>query len=67
MAYTWAYAHAYKESHLVEYFFAKIKAFRRIATRYAKLAIPFKASAMLCVPNLAAMNYLETALSADCV
>ena len=47
--------HAYKERHLVECFFAKIKSFRRVATRYDKLSITFKVSAML-----AAMNYLET-------
>ena len=47
--------HAYKERHLVECFFAKIKSFRRAATRYDKLSITFKASVML-----AAMNYLET-------
>ncbi len=39
--------HAYKERHLVECFFAKIKSFRRVATRYDKLAITFKASVML--------------------
>lgn len=39
--------HTYKERHLVECFFAKLKSFRRIATRYDKLAITFKASAML--------------------
>ena len=31
----------YKERHLVECFFNKIKAFRRIATRYDKLATSF--------------------------
>ena len=35
--------HAYKERHLVECFFAKLKSFRRVATRYDKLAITFKA------------------------
>jgi transposase len=39
--------HVYKERHLVECFFAKIKAFRRVATRYDKLSITFKASVML--------------------
>ncbi len=39
--------HMYKERHLVECFFAKIKSFRRVATRYDKLAITFKASVML--------------------
>ena len=33
----------YKERHLVECFFYKIKAFRRIATRYDKLATSFLA------------------------
>jgi len=40
-------AHTYKERHLVECFFAKLKSFRRIATRYEKLAITFKAAVML--------------------
>ena len=31
----------YKERHLVEYFFNKIKQFRRVATRYDKLAVSF--------------------------
>jgi len=35
--------HLYKERHLVECFFCKIKEFRRIATRYEKLAITFLA------------------------
>lgn len=35
-------AHAYKERHLVECFFAKLKSFRRVATRYNKLAVTFK-------------------------
>jgi transposase len=34
-------AHMYKERHLVECFFQKLKSFRRIATRYEKLAITF--------------------------
>lgn len=40
-------AHAYKERHLVECFFAKLKSFRRIATQYDKLAITFKAAVTL--------------------
>ena len=40
-------AHAYKERHLVECFFAKLKSFRRVATRYDKLAVTIKASVML--------------------
>jgi transposase len=35
----------YKERHLVECFFCKIKDFRRIATRYEKTAINFLAMA----------------------
>ena len=34
-------AHLYKERHLVECFFCKLKDFRRIATRYEKLAQTF--------------------------
>ena len=33
--------HIYKERHLVECFFNKLKVFRRVATRYDKLAVPF--------------------------
>lgn len=33
--------HLYKERHLIECFFCKIKEFRRIATRYEKLARTF--------------------------
>ena len=40
-------SHVYKERHLVECFFARLKSFRRVATRYDKLAITFKASVML--------------------
>ncbi len=35
--------HIYKERHLVECFFNKLKAFRRVATRYDKLASSFLA------------------------
>lgn len=35
--------HLYKERHLIECFFNKLKQFRRIATRYDKLASPFLA------------------------
>jgi len=35
--------HVYKERHLVECFFNKLKHFRRIATRYDKLASSFMA------------------------
>ena len=41
--------HIYKERHLIECFFAKIKSFRRIATRYDKLA-----SIFLTLVNIAA-------------
>lgn len=39
--------HTYKERHLVECFFEKLKEFRRVATRYDKLSIAFKASVMI--------------------
>lgn len=39
--------HTYKERHLVECVFAKLKVFRHVATRYDKLAITFKASVMI--------------------
>ena len=39
--------HLYKERHLVECFFAKIKAFRRISTRYDKLAVTFRAAVII--------------------
>jgi transposase len=39
--------HIYKERHLVECFFAKLKGFRRIATLYEKLAQTFKAAVMI--------------------
>jgi transposase len=39
--------HLYKERHLVECFFAKIKVFRRISTRYDKLAVTFKAAVLI--------------------
>mgnify|MGYP002625994681 FL=1 len=35
--------HLYKERHLMENYFLKLKAFRRIATRYDKLASTFVA------------------------
>ena len=40
-------AHVYKERHLVECFFANLKSFRRIATRYDKLAETFRANVMI--------------------
>ena len=43
----WFDRHLYKERHLVECFFAKIKAFRRIATRYDKLAVTFRAAVLI--------------------
>ncbi len=39
--------HIYKERHLVECFFAKLKKYRRIATRYDKLAKTFRAVVMI--------------------
>ena len=39
--------HLYKERHLAECFFAKIKAFRHISTRYDKLAVTFKAAVLI--------------------
>jgi len=39
--------HIYKERHLVECFFAKIKQCRRVATRYEKLALTFKSVVMI--------------------
>lgn len=41
--------HAYRERHLIECFFSRLKQFRRIATRYEKLARNF-----LSMHNLAA-------------
>jgi len=43
----WFDRHIYKERHLVECFFAKIKVFRRISTRYDKLAVTFKAAVLI--------------------
>ena len=40
-------AHVYKERHLVEYFFAKLKSFRRIVTNYDKLDTTLRANIML--------------------
>ena len=39
--------HLYKERHLVECFFAKIKKYRRVATRYEKLARNYKAAVLI--------------------
>ena len=39
--------HIYKERHLVECFFAKLKAFRRVSTRYEKLALTFNAVVLI--------------------
>ena len=39
--------HIYKERHLVECFFAKIKTFRRVSTRYDKLERIYRASVMI--------------------
>ena len=43
------HAHAYKERHLVECFFAKLKSFSRVAARYDQLAVMFKAAVILAV------------------
>jgi transposase len=43
----WFDKHLYKERHLVECFFAKIKVFRRISTRYDKLAVTFRAAVLI--------------------
>ena len=43
----WLDRHLYKERHLVECFFAKIKVYRRISTRYDKLAVTFKAAVLI--------------------
>lgn len=37
----------YKERHLVECFFAKIKRFRRVSTRYEKLEITYRAAVLI--------------------
>ena len=42
--------HLYRERHRIENLFAKLKAFRRIATRYEKLHLTF--AAMLCLACL---------------
>jgi transposase len=39
--------HIYKERHLLECFFAKLKNYRRIATRYEKLSQTFRAAVMI--------------------
>ncbi len=52
--------HLYKERHLVENYFLKLKAFRRIATRYDKLASTFAAFYMHRLNiNLVKMNNLK--------
>ncbi len=39
--------HIYKERHLVECFFAKIKSYRRVSTRYEKLASSYNAMVLI--------------------
>jgi transposase len=39
--------HIYKERHLVECFFAKLKVFRRVSTRYEKLAKIYRAAVLI--------------------
>lgn len=51
----WYDKHLYKERHLVECFFAKIKVFRRISTRYDKLAVTFRAAVLIA----ACMTWLQ--------
>ena len=51
----WYDKHLYKERHLVERFFAKIKVFRRISTRYDKLAVTFRAAVIIA----ACMTWLQ--------
>ncbi len=43
----WYDKHLYKERHLVECFFAKIKVYRRISTRYDKMAVTFRAAVLI--------------------
>lgn len=43
----WLDRHMYKQRHLVEFFFAKIKAFRLISIRYDKLASTFRAAVLI--------------------
>ena len=43
----WFGKHLYKERHPVECFFAKIKVYRRISTRYDKLAVTFRAAVLI--------------------
>jgi len=40
-------AHAYKERHLVEFFFNRLKQYRRVATRYEKTARNFLGMVLL--------------------
>ena len=51
----------YRESNLVERFFSKLKHFRRIATRYDKLAENFLAMAQLASIRLWLRAYESTA------
>jgi transposase len=39
--------HIYKERHLVECFFSKLKVFRRVSTRYEKLAKIYRAAVLI--------------------
>ncbi len=43
----WFDRRLYKERHLVECFFAKIKVYRCISTRYDKLAVTFRAAVLI--------------------
>lgn len=48
--------HLYKARHLIENFFAKLKQYRAITTRYDKLAQNFLSAIYLASPDLALMN-----------
>ena len=52
--------HLYKERHLVENYFLKLKAFRRIATRYDKLASTF--AAFICIASILSCLYCQNQL-----
>ena len=49
--------HLYKERHLVENYFLKLKAFRRIATRYDKLASTF--AAFICIVSTLSVRLIR--------
>lgn len=53
--------HLYRERNLIERFFSKLKYFRRVATRYDKLAIDFLAMVQLASMRLWLRAYESTA------